>query len=378
MSDVVISGLGLLTPFGRGVGTYWRRLLAGHSALAPARRFAAGPYRGEPIGEVPEAPEPGPGASGSHQQAYASAAVEDALRAARLPRVPDDALVILVGQSPLPAAGSPLDSPLDAEEREFLGPGATGLLAHGRAVHLTHACASALFAVAFAREALRAGAAPLAVVAGATALNHYEYASMDVVRALDRAAARPFDTAREGISLGEGGGALVLEPAGRARARGLEPDVVVAGTGCRVAAGKPVASDGGSVADCLREALDEARTDRLDYVHAHATGTPQGDTAELQAVEAVAGEHAWEGLPVSSHKGAIGHLLHISGAAGVAAAAMALRTGVAPPTAGLRTPEETRRVRLPMTPLEIPGASVAAVNSFGFGGNNATVILRRA
>ncbi|MDT9692115.1 beta-ketoacyl synthase N-terminal-like domain-containing protein [Streptomyces sp. P9(2023)] len=369
MSDVVISGMGLLTPFGRGVGTYWRALTGGRTALAPARRFTSPVYRGEPVGEVTEF-ELG---DAPRKQVFASAAAEDALLAARLPRVPDGALVILVGQAPPPADGSPLG----AENREFLGPGADGILAGGDSLHLTHACASTLFAIAFAHEALRAGSAPAVVIAGATALNHYEYASMDVVRAVDRAACRPFDTGRGGISLGEGGGALVLETADRARARGLEPDIIVAGTGCRVAAGKSVASDETSIAECLREALDAARADRLDYVHAHATGTAQGDTAELHALEAVVGERAWDGVPVSSHKGAIGHMLHISGAPGVSAAAMALRTGVGPPTAGLRTPEEARRLRLPKTPLVIPGATFAAVNSFGFGGNNATVVLRR-
>ncbi|QRX94977.1 MULTISPECIES: beta-ketoacyl synthase N-terminal-like domain-containing protein [Streptomyces] len=368
--DIVISGLGLLTPFGPGVDALWRGLVQGRTALAPARRFTAPAYRGEPVGEVPQF---APG-TGARKQAYASAAVVEALRAARLPAVPHDALVVLVGQAPLPA-DEPA-TPLDAEEREFLGPGPLGVLRPGRSVHLTHACASALFAIAFAREALREGAAPVAVVAGATALNHYEYASMDVVRAVDRAAARPFDTERAGISLGEGGGAVILESAQRARARGLAADLVVAGCGTRVAAAKSVASDETSVADCLREAMSDARADHLDHVHAHATGTPQGDTAELRAIEAVAAQASLHDVPVSSHKGAIGHLLHISGAVGLAAASQTLRTGIIPPTAGLVTPEATHRVRLPLVSEHASPLTVVAVNSFGFGGNNASVVLR--
>ncbi|MEU2583613.1 beta-ketoacyl synthase N-terminal-like domain-containing protein [Streptomyces avermitilis] len=369
MSDVVISGMGLLTPFGRGVDAYWRGLIENRTALAPARRFAVPAYRGEPVGEGAEfTPDGTP-----RKHAYAATATRDALREARLPKLPDGTLAILVGQAPTPFGGSPLD----AEEREFLGPAADEVLAGADTVHLTHACASALFAIAFAHEALRTGSVPAVVVTGATALNHYEYASMDVVRAVDRAACRPFDTERGGISLGEGGGALVLETAVSARSRGLDPDLVVAGTGSRVAAGKSVASDETSVADCLREALDSAGTDRVDYVHAHATGTAQGDAAELRALEAVAAERSWSGVPVSSHKGAIGHLLHISGAPGVAAAAMTLRTSTAPPTPGLHTPERTTRLTLPTTALPLPRARFAAVNSFGFGGNNATVVLRQ-
>ncbi|MDF3290669.1 beta-ketoacyl synthase N-terminal-like domain-containing protein [Streptomyces silvisoli] len=127
----------------------------------------------------------------------------------------------MVGQAPLPAQEPA--TPLDTDEREFLGPAPVGVLAPARSLHLTYACASALFAVSFAREALRAGAAPVAIVAGATASNHYGYASMDVVRAVGRTAARPFDTARAGISLGEGGGAVVLESASWRPARSSRP-----------------------------------------------------------------------------------------------------------------------------------------------------------
>jgi 3-oxoacyl-[acyl-carrier-protein] synthase II len=199
---------------------------------------------------------------------------------------------------------------------------------------------------------------------------------MSVVRAVDRTAARPFDVERAGISLGEGGGAVILEPAGAARARGLRADLTVAGTACRVVGEKPAASAPEVVTDCLRSALSDAGADRLDHVHAHATGTPQGDAAELRAIETVAGELGVRSVPVSSHKGAIGHLLHISGVPAVAAAALALRTGTAPPTAGLSRAEPTDRVRLPIRPLRIPGARLAAVNNFGFGGNNASVVLR--
>ncbi|MFJ9613813.1 hypothetical protein [Streptomyces noursei] len=103
---------------------------------------------------------------------------------------------------------------------------------------------------------------------------------------------------------------------------------------------------------------------------------PQGDAVELSAIEAVAAQASLRDVPVSSHKGAIGHLLHISGAVGPAGASQALRTGIIPPTAGLVTPEVTHRVRLPLVSEHAPPVTVVAVNSFGFGGNNASVVLR--
>ncbi|KAA6214898.1 3-oxoacyl-ACP synthase [Streptomyces albofaciens JCM 4342] len=378
VNDIVISGLGLVTPFGAGVAPFWRGLLEGRSALRPAGRFEAPSYRGEPVGEVPG---PGPAAGTPRKSAYARAAIGEAVEAAGLPGVPRDALVILVGQAPYPGPETVADAASDpAAHREFLGPDPAGALgpafAPGRVLHLSHACASAVFAVGFAREALRAGVAPLAVVAGSSVLNRYEYASMDVVRAVGREAARPFDTGRAGISLGEGGGAVVLEPAGHARARGHATDLVVAGAACRVAGAKAAASDAELIAGCMRDALADAGADRLDHVHAHATGTVQGDAAELAAVESIAAETGSDALPVTSHKGAIGHLLHISGAPALAAAALTLRTGTVPPTAGLTAAEGTDRVVLPTAPLRLPSARTAAVNSFGFGGNNATLVLR--
>ncbi|WP_051806948.1 beta-ketoacyl synthase N-terminal-like domain-containing protein [Streptomyces sp. NRRL F-2664] len=392
MSDIVISGLGLVTPFGQGVEPYWRGLLGGRSALAAARRFTSPPYRGEPVGEVPEqgpgaggaTTRPGPGPEeGPRKSAYARTALREALHAAGLARLPDGAAVLLVGQAPLPPPDDGWHGRRAVDEREFLGPDPeevlSGVLAGpGRQpAHLSHACASAVFAVGYARELLRSGAAPVAVVVGSSVLNRYEYASMDVVRAVGRTAARPFDVDRAGISLGEGGGAVVLEGAAQARARGAAADLVVAGAACRVAGAKSAASDTGRIAACMRAALDDASVDGLDHVHAHATGTGQGDAAELAAVEAVAADCGARALPVSSHKGAIGHLLHISGVPAIAAAAGTLRGGVVAPTAGLTVPEPTDRVVLPTVPMEVAGARTAAVNSFGFGGNNASLVLLR-
>ncbi|MDX3128453.1 beta-ketoacyl synthase N-terminal-like domain-containing protein [Streptomyces europaeiscabiei] len=390
---VVISGMGLVTPLGAGVDRFWSGLVAGDTVLEPARRFTSAEYEGEPVGEVPGRLGP---ADGPRKQHFTRVAVEEALAAARLPSLPPGSLVFLVGQARAPLSGR--NPRLDGEEAEFFGPpdgfldapdgllkAPDGLLgspdgkwsADAQVLHLSHACASAAFAMNLARAALRAGAAPAALVAGASVLNRYEYASMRVVRAVARSAARPFDTGRAGISLGEGGAALLLETASAARSRGLPADLTVAGVCCRVAGDKPAASSAEVVTDCLRTALRDAGADRLDHVHAHATGTRQGDAAELRAIETVAAELDAPAVPVSSHKGAIGHLLHVSAVPAIAAAALALRTGTAPPTAGLARPEPTERVRLPLRAEPLPGARLAAVNNFGFGGNNASVVLRR-
>ncbi|MDJ1136544.1 beta-ketoacyl synthase N-terminal-like domain-containing protein [Streptomyces iconiensis] len=397
--DIVISGTGLVTPFGHGVPAFWDGLTGGRSALRPAGRAFSESYDGAPVGEVPGG---GP-APGNRKRAYARAAVAEALAATGRDRLPAGTLLVLAGQAPAPGGAGegegeePAGNGREGAHRvegthgveggaaaEVLGPPASvaAPLADGvpgpgglRVVHLSHACASALFAVGFARDMLRAGQAPLAVVAASSVLNPYEYASMEVVRAISGEAARPFDTGRSGISLGEGGGALVLEPA----APGTDlRGPVVAGVACRVAGGKGAASDAAVIASGMRGALDDASADGLGHVHAHATGTPQGDAAELEAVETIARERGGERLALTSHKGAIGHLLHASGVPALVAAAMTLRTGIVPPSAGLSSPEPVDRVRLATAPLPVPGLRTCAVNSLGFGGNNATVVLRGA
>ncbi|CAL99951.1 3-oxoacyl-[acyl-carrier-protein] synthase II [Saccharopolyspora erythraea NRRL 2338] len=363
MTDVVITGLGLVTPFGPGAGVFWEALRTGRCALAAPARFDLPSEHGEPVGEVP----PDAVVGVPRKRAYLAAALSEALESAGSSGLPDDALLVLVGQAPW----EPGDDP---DWHEFVGPVQPRA---ARTTYLTHACASAAFGIGFARDAIRAGLTGTAVVAGGSALNRYEYASLQAVRAISRSAARPFDRARSGISIGEGGGAVVLEDASRAAARGAATDVLVAGACRRVGAGKSAASDAGLIEECVREALADARVDRLDHVHAHATGTPQGDQAELAALEAVAAALGHDDLPVSSHKGAIGHLLHVSCLPAVVAAVKALRTGETPPTAGLADPEPTKRLRLAPGRIPVDEPATAAVTSFGFGSNNSTVVLAR-
>lgn len=361
MTEVVITGLGLVTPYGCGVDRFWHGLLSGRRMLGPARRFDSPQVCGEDVGEVPDAP--------SGRQAYLDLALAEALATAGYPGLPDGGVVVLVGQTP------ELDEAARRLEPDLAGP---TLDAWPDPIFLSHACASACFGVALARELLAGGLAEVAVVAGATALNHTEYASMRVVRAVSPDRARPFDRRRDGISVGEGGGAVILETAARAAARGRPPGVAVAGAACRVAGASAAASDADVLTGCVTGALAEADPPGLDYVHAHATGTPQGDAAELAVLEAVAGQFARSGpVPVGSHKGAIGHLLHASGFPAIAAAVLALRTGSLPGTPGLADPEPTERLALPRTAVTRPGARTALVVSAGFGGNNAALMLDR-
>lgn len=367
--DVAVTGVGLVTGYGFGVDRFWRGLLTNDTALGPARRFDHAEDAW--VGEVPV-----PSDAAATRQAYADAAVREALRDAGYPTLPDGCLVVTVGQT------GALTDAARATGADLVAAGvpAGTRIAFGGPHVLTHACASAAFGVAFARELLAAGAAPAALVVGATTLNREEYASMRAVRAVSPHRARPFDRHRDGISLGEGGGAVVLEPAARAAARGARTDVRVSGAVCRVAGATrhAAASDHEVLADCVDAALGEADVSGLDYVHAHATGTSQGDAAELAVLDEVADRLGATALPVSSHKGATGHLLHASAFPALAAAVRALRTATLPPTPGLADPEPAERLRLLRAPLTLPAVRTALLTSAGFGGNNAVLVLTGA
>ncbi|MER5571369.1 beta-ketoacyl synthase N-terminal-like domain-containing protein [Streptomyces goshikiensis] len=380
MSALALAGTGLVTALGHGPGVFWDGLRRGARALVPLTAFE-GDSRGRTVAAV--RPADCPAVPGRRKEFLALTAARQALRAAGLRRLPEGALVVIVSQAlELSAGGLSPDAP--GSGGDFTGPDPDALLAAcgGRpeaavvVVHLSHACASAAFGVAFAREWLLSGLGPVALVVGASALNPYEYDSMEVVRALSPAGARPFDTGRDGLTVGEGGGAFVLETRAAALDRGHRPQALLSGAACLVDSTRAVASDPAAIRDCMLAALEDAGVDRVDYVHAHATGTPQGDAAEVAAVGEVSRALGWGVVPVSSHKGAVGHLLHASAFAGVAAASGFLREAWVPGTPGLRSPMEVPDGVRPVA-AAVPAARAehALVNSFGFCGNNAALVV---
>jgi len=370
VSEAVVTGFGLVTGFGRGAERFWTSLLAGDRApVAPStRRDLRG---GRPVAEVPGLVA---GAAGSRKSVLLRWVLDEALGKAGMAGLPAGSLVVVAGQAP------PLPETVrDARWREFTAhavAGLPGVPASCEVVHVSNACASAAFALAFARGWLLSGLAPAALVIGASALNSYELASMDVVRVLSDSAARPFAAGRDGTTVGEGAGAVILELRESATARGIAPAAVLSGAACRVSGEGKAGTDSAEAVGCVEDALADAGTDRVDYVHAHATGTGQGDEAELRALEQVAARRGWRDLPVSSHKGAVGHLLHSSCFPGLVAALGVLREGRAPGTAGLDATYTRPGLRVLGPAEDCPGADTVLVDGFGFGGNNAALVLR--
>ncbi|NUL28768.1 3-oxoacyl-ACP synthase [Streptomyces lunaelactis] len=393
--DTVITGLGLITAYGWGTDAYWSGLLSGSRALRPHADLAAAGFDRTVTAALDDAHLAVTAHDAylavtahdahrlhSRRSRLARAATAQALREASLTGLGPGTLVVTVGQTPLAdeADDSREGTPTRGGREEFAGPSPAdlpGVSPRAETVYLSQACASVSFALDYVRTWLRSGCGTTALVVGTCVLNAYEYAGMAITGALSPTGARPFDTARDGTSLGEGAGAILLETAAAAEQRGITPQAVLAGAAARVNGRSPAASDEAAITDCVLAALEDAGLERVGYIHAHATGTVQGDTVELAALGAVGAPRGWVAVPVSGHKGGIGHLMHASSAPGIAAALGFLRTGTAPGTPGLDSPEAAgRAIDVLTAPRRLPGAPRSClVNSFGFAGNNSSLVL---
>ncbi|MCB9778750.1 MAG: beta-ketoacyl-[acyl-carrier-protein] synthase family protein [Alphaproteobacteria bacterium] len=240
------------------------------------------------------------------------------------------------------------------------------------------ACAAAAQAIAEGLWTLRRGDADVAIVGGHDSMVHpLGLLSFVVLGALSPGACRPFDRERDGFLIGEGASLLVLERASHARARGATVRARLLGAGTSVDAWNATAPhpEGAGAERSIRAALRDAGVAAADieYLNAHATGTPVGDVAEAAAVARVFGE----GLPVSSIKGAVGHTIAAAGAVEAAACVAALERGFLPGTEGLCEQDPECRVDAITAPRAVAPRLVLS-NSFGFGGQNASLVLARA
>jgi 3-oxoacyl-[acyl-carrier-protein] synthase II len=258
----------------------------------------------------------------------------------------------------------------------------------GPALSVAAACASGNHALAHAKEWLEMGWVDVCV-AGAcdVGVTPYSMAAFGNLRALSRrndapaAALRPFDCDRDGMVLGEGGAVFVLEPAARAKARGRKAYAEVAGVGITSDAYHLVIPnpDATQAIAAMREGLAAARIDpsQIDYVNAHATGTPVGDICEARIIQTVLGPETPR-VPVSSTKSMTGHLLAAAAAVEALACLTAMTYGAIPPTVNLnRVDPDCQLCHVPNEARE-QKVRVAVSNSFGFGGHNTSLVLKAA
>jgi 3-oxoacyl-[acyl-carrier-protein] synthase II len=386
-----VTGLGAVSPFGTGVKAYWSGLSAGSCAIRPVTLIETEGFRCRIAAEVPDTV--GGSKRRSRADRFALAAAREALDDAGLGRSEraDAALIVgAVGGGMLEAEGwywerarnaggaasRPLRSMFPSSHAEVVG-SALGL--GGPRETLVTACSSGAAALALAADLVAEGVVPLALAGGVDALTRICFMGFNALKLLDPEPCRPFDRARRGMSIGEGAAFVVLEDGARARARGTRVYAELAGHGMTTDAFHVTAPhpEGEGMVRAMRAALAGARVVPGDvgYANAHGTATPQNDRIEARAIREVFGEGA---LLVSSTKSMIGHTMAAAGALEAVATVLALTHELIPPTANLETPDPDAVFDcVPRTAREV-SVELAISNSFGFGGQNVTLLFRRA
>jgi 3-oxoacyl-[acyl-carrier-protein] synthase II len=391
MRRVVVTGLGAVTPFGAGVKAYWNGLETGTCAIGRVTLFETDGLRCRLAAEVPEA------MAGSWRRSRADRlalmAAREALDDARLDpaeRATASLVVGAVGGGMFEAEGwywrrarerrddvdrRALTSVLPCAHAEVLG---NRLGLYGSRETLVTACSSGAAALAVASDLVATASADVVLAGGADALTRICYLGFNALKLLDPEPCRPFDRHRRGMSIGEGAGFLVLEEAMHARARGARIYAELAGYGMTTDAYHVTSPDpdGEGMTRAMREALERAglAAREIGYANAHGTATSQNDRIEAHALRTVFGA---EGLLVSSTKSMIGHTMAAAGSLEAMATVLALVHGVIPPTVHLEEPDP--EVAFDCVPHRARQACVehAISNSFGFGGQNVTLLLRQ-
>ncbi len=395
-TDVVVTGLGAVTPFGWGVDPLWDGVRRGISAVGPFTRFDASRHRTHLAAEVP-VDDGGAPHRLSLADRFAVASAREAVAAAALDLDRcRERTGVFFGSS----AGGMLEGEWFFEahihrgarharrglvaSQQFNGPGdavARAVGACGQVETISSACASAAMAIGNALRALRRGDVDVALAGGSDALCQLTYAGFNALRSVDEAPSRPFRKDRLGLSLGEGAGVLVLESAAHAKRRGASPIAFLAGEASTCDAHHMTAPqpDGSGAADAIRLALVDAGVapGDVNFVNAHGTGTPLNDAAEAAALTAVFGERV-RSIPVTSTKALIGHLLGSAGAVEAVVTVLGLlHREVHPmPDTGLRDPGIGLDLVLGV-PRAMPVAACAISTSLAFGGANAVLVFTR-
>ncbi|MEV5203392.1 beta-ketoacyl-[acyl-carrier-protein] synthase family protein [Streptomyces sp. NPDC053720] len=400
--DVVITGIGMVTPAGADTTTAWKTTCAGLPAAAADPRLAglAVDFSCPVTGFDPDAVLGTEARRMDPFTQYAVAAAREAVAdAAPGDGGWDPARVGVVlgtavgGQRTWEEQGQRLGERGQRAVNPLTVPKAIGNIAagsvamdlglHGPSLVLSTACAAGTSALGLALDLLRAGRCDV-VLAGGTeaAVTPLVSTAFDRLKALSRrvddpsGASRPFDEHRDGFVLGEGAAVLVLERADDARARGRRPYARLLGHGASSDAYHLTSPDpdGRGARLALRLALEDARVgaDDVELVNAHATGTPQGDAVEARLIEDVFGRDT----AVTSTKGVTGHMLGAAGAVEAAFTALSIEQGVIPPTANFGAPGDgIAGIDIVHGASRHAPVSLAVSNSFGFGGHNAVVVL---
>ncbi|MBM4132850.1 MAG: beta-ketoacyl-[acyl-carrier-protein] synthase family protein [Nitrospira sp.] len=411
---VVVTGLGVVSPIGIGVPIFWKAALEGRSGITAIPPFGDLPleaYRCRVAGQVtgfesvrfPESVNPD---RVDRYAQFALVATQEALADSglRMDREPPHRVGVIVGAG---MGGMVMGEREITQLYQSLKPNrvhpnfiptitlnsASGIVAmacgaKGPNLTISTACSSSAHALGQALTCIRSGQADVVITAGADAsITPLVFAGFCSLRVLSTGfneeperASRPFDLARDGFVMGEGAGALILESLAHAKKRKARIYAEVAGYAATSEAYHMVIprEDGTDVAATMKLALDDADVTpaQVDYINAHATSTPIGDAVEAKAIRRLFKTRA-DRILINASKSLIGHTLGAAGAMGAIASSLALETGQVHPTANYENSDPACALAGISRDTQERPLKVALLNAFGFGSNNAALVLKR-
>jgi len=406
---VVVTGMGVLTPLGNDVAEFWHNLLQGQSGVGPITHFDTTDFATKFAAEV-KGFDPDDYMDRKEARRmdlftqFAIAAAEKAVTDATLPvaDLPKDRVGVIIG------SGIGGMSTFEAQSRTLMERGprrispffipmmisdiAAGYISirygfRGANFATVSACASSSHAIGEAFRTIARGDAEVMVTGGSEAtITPLGVGGFNAMKALStrndapEKASRPFDLDRDGFVIGEGSGIVVLESADHAHDRGARIYAEVSGVGYSADAYHITAPapDGGGATSAMRLALKGSglKREEIDYVNAHGTSTPHGDAAETRAIKEVFGAHAYE-MSVSSTKSMIGHLLGASGGVEFIVTALSVHNDQVHPTINQETSDPECDLDYIANQSRKRAVRAGLCNSFGFGGHNVSIILKK-
>ena len=409
MRRVVITGMGVVSPIGSDLKSFWGGLKEGRSGIGPITKFDASEYVAQIAGET----------SGFDAETYVSKKEQ---------RRMDEFSVFALASAQMAVEDSGIQGTIEPEKfggvvgsgigglnvlqsqhdillekgpgrcSPFMIPGmivniASGLIAiahdlKGPNYSVVSACASAAHSIGDAMKVIQRGDADAMVAGGSEAcIRELGIAGFCALKALSRRndapekASRPFDMDRDGFVMGEGGGIVVLEEYERAKARGARIYGEVAGFGmtCDAYHMTAPAADGAGATRAMKMAMDDAGVspEDIDYINAHGTSTSLNDKIETRAIKQALGEEKARSVAISSTKSMTGHLLGAAAGIETIACAMAIQDGVVPPTINQETPDPDCDLDYVPNAAREMDVNVTLNNSLGFGGHNACLCIRK-
>ena len=397
--QVVITGLGVVSSIGIGWKEFWKNLLAGRSGIGPVTSFDTTEHFTHNGGEVKQfragdfiAPSRLCNFSRASQMALAAAmlAVKDAqidaaaLQALRAgvcvgTNIGSIQTVEIIDEIMVREKTHKIDRTLLSQiptnttaavvAREF------GL--HGPCMMFSTACAAGNYAIGYGYDLIRQGKVDLVLAGGADAFSKVAFTGFNQFKAVAPEKCQPFDKNRKGMMVAEAAGVLLIESLERAHARSAMIYGEITGYGLSCDAYHMTASSVEGVAECMRKALREAgcTPDDVDYISAHGTGTPTNDRNECAAIREVFGGR-YKSIPTSSIKSIIGHTMGAASALEAIACALVVKYGIIPPTINFETADPECDIDCVPNQARQKQVAIALNNSYAFGGNNASLVIR--